>query len=126
MAEAKVSTIVKAEKVGFVPKVKKNLTPPVLKLEEDTPVYVQITAPMYVGKVIKAKAGEKEREPAHILDCVNLETGEVCQVIASSIIQSTLTEGYPNNGYVGLRFSFTKKGKQPGKQYNKFEILELE
>ncbi len=126
MAEAKLSTITKSEKIGFVPKVKKNLTPPVLKLDEDVPRYVQIEAKMYIGKSITAKPGEKDREPAHILDCTNLETGEVCQVIASSIIQSTLTENYPNDSYVGKRFSFTKKARQAGKQYNKFEILELE
>ena len=55
MAEAKLSTITKSEKVGFVPKVKKNLTPPVLKLELDTPVYVQIEAKMYIGRDIASK-----------------------------------------------------------------------
>ncbi len=127
MAEAKIATINKAEKISFVPKVKKNLTPPVLKLEQDVPVYVQIEAKMYIGKDIgKVKEGEKKKDPAHILDCVNLETGEVCQVIAAAIIQSTLTEGYPNDTYVGKRFSFKKLAKSIGKDYNKYEILELE
>lgn len=126
MADPKATTSAPASK-AFVPKVKKNLTPPVLKLELDTPVYVQILAKMYIGKdIAKVKEGEKKREPAHILDCVDLTTGEVCQVIASAIIQSTLTESYPNDSYVEKRFSFTKKGKTPGKDYHKYEILELE
>ncbi len=124
MAEAK-PTLVKTSN-AYVRKVKKNLTPPVLKMEEGVSIDVQIEAKMYIGKTMAPKAGEKAREPAHILDCINLETGEVCQVIASAIIQSTLTENYPNDSYVGKRFSFTKLGKQPGKNYNKFEVLELE
>lgn len=111
---------------GFVPKVKRNLTPPVLKLVEDVPVYVQILAPMYIGKSIAAKPGEKEKEPATIIDCANLETGEVCQIVANTVLRSTLNETFPNDGYVDHRFSICKKSKQPGKQYNKFEILELE
>jgi hypothetical protein len=61
-----------------------------------------------------------------VLNCTNLETGEVCQIIASAIIRSTLEENYPSNAYVGKGFAITKRGRQPGKQYNKFEILELD
>lgn len=108
-------------------KVKKNLTPPVLKLIEGEAAYVKITAAMYIGRDIKSKnPADKQKEPAHILDCVNLVTGEVCQVIAAAIIQSTLTENYPNDTYVGKGFSITKQARQPGKQYNKYEVCELE
>jgi hypothetical protein len=121
---------VKNESTAFVPpKVKKSLTPPVLKLEEDVTHYIKITAPMYVGRVIKddkRKEGDKEREPATIIDCVNLDGGEVCQVIATAVIKSTLSESYPDNTYVGKSFSIKKAGRQPGKQYNKFEINELD
>lgn len=105
---------------------KKLLTRPVLKLAEGATVYVLIERAMYIGKDMKQKDGDKKKEPATILDCVNLETGEQCQVLASAVIKSVLTEEYPNDGYVNKGFAFTKQARQPGKQYNPVHIEEVE
>ena len=105
---------------------KKNLTPPLLKFAESEARYVKITAPMYLGKEMKEKAGEKKREPAMLADVINLETGEEAQIICSAVVVSVLNENYPNNGYVGKGFAITKKGREPGKQYNKFSVEEIE
>lgn len=127
MAKPNVTNINESENTKvFVPRIKKNLTPPVLKLDEDITRYIKIDGPMHLGRDVKAKEGEKQKEPAQIIDCTNMESGEVCQIIASAIIRSTLDENYPGQSYVGKAFAITKRGRQPGKQYNKFEILEIE
>lgn len=107
-------------------KKKKVLTRPVLKLVEDTPIYVKIVGPMHLGKEMKEKAGEKKKDPATLIDVINLDTGEEAQIIASAVIKSVLDESYPNNAYVGLGFSMTKQARQPGKQYNPVHIEEIE
>jgi hypothetical protein len=107
-------------------KTKRLLTIPVLKFTEGQARYVKITAAMHVGKQQKAAEGEKAKEPATLANCVNLEDGAVCQIIVSSVVKSVLTEEYPGDGYVGKCFSITKRGRNPGKQYNQFDIEEIE
>lgn len=107
-------------------KVKKLLTIPVLKFAEDKTRYVRVTSAMHIGKPQKAKEGEKAKEPATLMECVNLEDGTVCQVIVSAVIKSVLTDEYPGDAYVGKCFSITKRGRNPGKQYNQFDINEID
>lgn len=107
-------------------KVKKNLTPPLIKFVEGQPRYVKITSPMFVGKDMKAKEGDKKKEPALLCDVINLETGEVAQIIVSAVVKSVFTESYPNHEYVGKGFEITKQGRAPGKQYSPFTVQELE
>ena len=105
---------------------KKLLTIPVLKFKEGETRYVKITEAMHVGKPQKAKEGEKAKEPAVLANCINLEDGAICQIIVSAVVKSVLTEEYPNDGYVGKCFAITKQGRNPGKQYNQFDIEEVE
>lgn len=105
---------------------KKLLTVPVLKFKEGESRYVKITDAMHIGKPQKAKEGEKAKEPATLANCVNLEDGAICQIIVSAVVKSVLVEEYPNDGYVGKCFSITKQGRNPGKQYNQFDIEEIE
>jgi len=120
-----------ASAAGFVPKRKKLLTRPVLKLEPNKARYIKVEAAMYVGKEIKATRGrptddEKKKEPATIMDVIDLTTGEPSQIVCNTVLKSTLQESYPNDGYVGLCFSVTKLDKESGKDYNKFKIEEIE
>jgi hypothetical protein len=105
---------------------KKLLTIPVLKLVQDQTRYVKITDAMHVGKPQKAKEGEKAKEPATLINCINLEDGAVCQVIVSAVVKSVLTDEYPGDAYVGKCFAITKLGRNPGKQYNQFNVEEIE
>jgi len=107
-------------------KTKKLLTIPVLKFVQDTPRYVRITDPMHVGKPQKAKEGEKPKEPATLANAVNLEDGTICQVIVSAVMKSVWTDEYPDGAYVGKCFKITKRGRNPGKQYNQFDMEEIE
>lgn len=114
----------------FVPKRKKLLTRPVLKMPEGVARYVLIEAPMFIGKVIKEKLKEgtdkKQKEPATILNIVDLTTGEQAQIVCNAVLKSVLSEEYPNDTYVGKCFSIEKQGRQPGKDYNPFHIEEIE
>lgn len=108
---------------------KKVLTRPVLKFVENEAVYVKLVGQMHLGKDIKEKKADdekKNKEPATLIDCINLVTGEEAQIIASAVIKSVLEDNYPNHSYVGLCFEMTKKAKQPGKQYNPVHIEEIE
>ncbi len=108
---------------------KKLLTRPVLKLEQDKPRYIKVEKAMFIGKDIKARNAdpdEKKKEPATIIDAINLETREPVQIVANAVLKSVLNEEYPNDGYVGKCFAITKMGRQPGKQYNPFHIEEIE
>ncbi len=42
------------------------------------------------------------------------------------MLKSVLSEEYPEAGYVGKCFAITKQAKQPGRDYNKFKIEEIE
>lgn len=106
--------------------VKKNLTPPLFKFAEDVTLYLLILSPIYIGKPMKAKEGEKKREPAHLADVVNMETGEAGQIIVSAVVASVFAESYPNDGHVGKGFAITKRGKVPGKEYTKYDVQEVE
>jgi hypothetical protein len=110
----------------FTPKRKKLLTRPVLKLEQDKPVYVKIEIPMFIGKVIKKKDEEDDKEPATIINCIDLTSGEPVQIVANAVLKSVLREEYPEESYVGKCFSVTKQSRQPGKRYNPFHIEEIE
>jgi hypothetical protein len=109
----------------------KNLTLDVLKFVENEPRYVKITGPIHLGKEQKKSRksddeDKKDREPAHLAQCINLEDGAECQIIVSAVVLSVLTDEYPNDGYVGKCFSITKKSRVAGKQYFPYGVEEIE
>ena len=125
-------------------KIKRAITLPLVKPQIDVPVYVKITAPMVVGKVI----GDKDA--AILCNVINLETGEEAQLIIPSVLQGifhddfgaplygTEGKGQPTkvisepaadqekDSYVGLGFQITKHAKASGKQYNPYSVAELD
>jgi hypothetical protein len=107
-------------------KTKKVLTRPVLKFAEGVAHYVKIIAAMYVGKDMPAKEGENKKDPATLMDVVNLEDGEECVIVVNAVVKSVLTESYPSDGYVGKFFAITKQARAAGKQYNAFNVVEIE
>jgi hypothetical protein len=111
-------------------KTKKLLTIPLLKLKEDETRYIKVTGAMYVGKEIKSKRANANptaaREPATLVNAVNLETGEQCQVICSAVVKGVFEDNYPNDAYVGKCFALTKLARAAGKEYNGFKVEEIE
>lgn len=114
----------------FVPEVVRVLTRPTIKLEIGTPVYVLIQSRVVIGKEIKSRRPtdadkEKKREPAHVADVVNLETGELNQLIVSAVVLGVLNDDYPHDAYVGKSFSIKKLDKKAGKDYFPYEVREI-
>ena len=125
-------------------KIKRNITLPLIKPQIDVPVYVKITAPMTIGKVVG------DMDAAMICNVINLETGEEAQIILPSVVQGILhdefgaplygakAKGEPTtmlepahadqkaDAYVGLGFSITKHAKASGKKYNPYSVAELD
>jgi hypothetical protein len=114
----------------FKPVTKKLLTRPVIKWVVDKTRYFKIENAMHIGKDIKPKRNadpdEKKKEPATICNVVDLETGALAQLIVNAVLKSVLTEEYPQDTYVGKCFAVTKQSRQPGKQYDPFNIEEIE
>lgn len=106
---------------------KKLLTRPTLKFSEGVPRYVKFESAMFKGKDTKEKKSDgTPKEPATVANVINLEDGSECQIIISAVVKSVLNEEYPNDAYKDKCFEITKQGKQPGKQYNGFNIVEIE
>jgi hypothetical protein len=110
----------------FTPKIKRNLTLPVHRFVEETPSYFKILTKMALGKKMGGKSEAAKMEPATLVEIVNLETGENEQLICSKVIQSTLSESYPDDTYVGKGFKVVKHAKKQGKNYNNYSIAEIE
>lgn len=68
--------------------------------------------------------GEQKVEPMHIAEVTNLQTGEVGRLVAHSVLESNLTEAYPNGSYVEKCFQIAKT-KAAGKRYFNFNITEI-
>ncbi len=114
-------------KKAFKPEIIKHVTMPTLKLVPDVPAYVKITAPIFEGKRQPPKKGEEPKKPPMIFNIVNLETGEVCQMVAGKVVESEITGNYPKDAYVGKCFMIVK-GKKKGsgdRGYFTYEIAEI-
>ena len=113
--------------MAFVAKRKKLLTRPVLKLVIDEPRFVKMTSKMFIGKELKKqKEDAKKKEPATLIEVIDLETGEEAQIIANAVLKSVLDEFYPQDAYVGKSFQLTKHSKQEGKDYFPVAVEEIE
>lgn len=116
-----VAGAVGAVKAAFAFKRTKVITVPLLKPAIDVPVYIRADAPIYVGKKIDDKM-----EAAHLLNCTNLESGEMNQLIIPAVLLSLFSETYENDSYVGKCFEVTKHPKPSGKGYHPFSLNEIE
>ena len=115
-------------KKAFKPVVIKHVTMPTLKLVPDVPAYVKITAKIFEGKTQPAKEGEQVKKPPMIFNIINLETGEVCQLVAGTVVQREIQDNYPKDSYVNKCFMIIK-GKKKGsgdRGYFTYEIAEIE
>lgn len=107
----------------------RNLTLDVLKFVENETRHVKITGEIHLGKQEKKGKdddGKPAREPAHLAHCIDLETGNECQIIVAAVVLSVLSDEYPGNSYVGKCFAITKKDRVKGKQYFPYSVEEIE
>lgn len=112
---------------GVAFKVAKKVTLPLLKQEAGEDVMIQITSEIYVGKELKAAAGNTVKEkPADLIRCIDLNSGIEHEYIVNAIVKAELEENYPDAGYKDKYFAIRKMPKPEGKRYNAFQIMELE
>lgn len=112
----------------FKPVIIKHVTLPTLKTVPDVPVYIKILEKIFKGKSQPAKEGQPAKQPPMIFNAINLETGEVCQLIVNKVIEREILDNYPEHKYVGKCFMIVK-GKKKGsgdRSYFSFEIAEIE
>lgn len=90
---------------------------PQLKLMAGVEVHVKIVGPMHLGKQLK-----DDKEPATLVDIVNLDTGEEMQIILPKIVREVLAEQYPSDKYIGKCFALELM-RVPEKRYNLVKTL---
>lgn len=100
------------------------VTIPLLKKQDDKPIYVIFEGPIYKGKEMQAAEGKKQMEPAHLARIINMETGEQMEIICNEVMKGSLNDTYPDNGYVGKAFMITQM-KVEGKRYKNYSIKEI-
>lgn len=112
---------------------KRVVTVPTLKFVVDKPLYVKITEKLHEGKQrtgrngnVKLDSDGNPRKPPTLLGVIDLETGEPAQLIAATIIKTELAEGYPNDTYLGKCFEITKQKRKEGREYDPYQIIEIE
>lgn len=118
----------------FVPKVIRQVTLPLFKLKPGSEIFVKILDKAYKAAALKGaapKAGDPVKEPPMLINVLNLETGELGQIIPGASLLDTLNDTYPNDTYVRKGF-WIKVGEQKasagggGKRYNTYTVSEIE
>jgi hypothetical protein len=115
-----------ASSAGRKFKVTRNVTLAVLSCKIEEPVYVKITTEMRIGREMKAGVGEAKKAPATLCTVVDLESGEVRELIVAAVVKSVFEENYPDGAYVGKSFCLVKHAKKEGKNYFNFSVDEID
>jgi len=116
----------------FQPKVIKQVSVNLLKLRPGVQLWALLTAAMHVSKPLKNQSEEdKKKEPPTLLPIINLETGEVQNIIVGSVLKDLLNDEYPANSYVGRAFGISVKEQKDakaggGRRYNNYDVVEIE
>ena len=97
----------------------KAVTRPVMKFGV-SPEFIRVESPIYKGPVME-KA--KFKTPPHLMEVINLRTGEPALVVCAMVFMSELEKAYPNNGYVGHDFQVRKI--KTDKDYALWSIIEI-
>jgi hypothetical protein len=112
---------------------KKSITLSTLKFEVDKPLYVLLAGKLHEGKqrisrsgVVKLDSSGNPRKPPTLVEVIDMTTGEVAQIIAATIINTEISENYPNESYIGLGFSIMKQKRKEGREYDPYEIAEVD
>lgn len=111
---------------GFVPKVKRLVTLPVLSLKSGDIAFVKFLSKIEQSKVKQKDKDGKEQDPAHIAQVTMLDTGENRTLICNAVLRSIMLEEYPNDSYIEKGFQIKVADPKAGKRYKGFEVAELE
>ena len=117
-------------KSGEKYKVKRQITVPLCKLNPGEPVPVVFAGEKVREVQIDSKPGPdgKMKAPAKVLRCTRVDTGEVVDLIASTVLLSQLDREYGDHeaGIRGKALLIESTGKRQGKNYNDIKLAEIE
>ena len=117
-------------------KIKRRLTIPLLKLDVDSDdaiaqgrmsqtIFGRVVEGVHEGRAVH---NAKYPTPARLMTIEAID-GTQCKILVNAIMQRELENpetGYSDNSYVGAWFRITKFRRAAGKNYNTFEIIEIE
>lgn len=110
-------------KPAFKYEVVSDVTLPVLKQEDNVPMFIKLDSPVYKGEAMNDKDG-KALEPADLSKATNLETGEIGVVVMNTVLKSAIEKAYPDNTFVGKCFRL-ERAPVPNKRYKAYKIQEI-
>ena len=118
---ANTSDLVEVTSEGIPPayEVVRAVTRTVMKLGA-TPEFIRIEGPIYLGEPME-KA--KIKAVPHLLNVINLRTGEAALIVCATVFRNELEAEYPDNGYVGKDFKIRKI--KTDKDYSLWSIIEI-
>lgn len=124
MTKDKTQTNVKTSESGFKFTKVRAVTLQLFKWKNGVERYFQLTSKIYQGTVAAKDDG---KEAAHLINCIDLETGEEGCFIVGAVMKSTFEEheAYQDGQYVGKCFALTQN-RDPSKTYNTYQIIEIE
>ena len=124
MTKDKTVTNEKISEGGFKFTKVRAVTLQLFKWKNGTERYFKLTSTIYQGSV---PAKDDGKEPAHLVNCIDLETGEEGCFIVGAVMKSTFEEheAYQNLQYVDKCFAITQN-RDPSKTYNTYQIIEIE
>lgn len=103
----------------------KAVTLPTRKMNVDEPAYLTINSiKITKSQNIDKTTGEKLDLP--VAQCIDLESGELCEVVLGAALISTLVETYTLEGVNGKSFEITKINKKAGKEYYSYTVFEID
>jgi hypothetical protein len=97
----------------------------------EQPAFIKALAPMKVSD--RAQRGEnsgKSYGPPTVLPAYDFVQGKEVEIVLGKVLASTLSESFPNDGYVGQCFQIVKHA--PGKnragvdvKYSKYTVIQI-
>lgn len=110
---------------NFSYRVMARVTVPTISMKESKEYFFRFEAPI-IGKPDR----EHPDRPIHIARVIDLETGELGEIVLGKVLHETMLEKYPDAGYVGKSFRIMKTGsgkKGAGaSEYNLFYVDEID
>lgn len=99
----------------------KNVTLPLIKLENKREYFLRFDGAMHQGKTVDDK-----KEPPIMAEVTDMETGEQGLIILGQVLRENLKAAYPEDSYVGKIFSIEKSAPEGARKYSLWNIAEVE
>jgi hypothetical protein len=107
-------------------KQKRAVIVPTLNLKVGEPRVLLFVDEMRVSTYVDPDPKKAKEKPATVAMVGDVQTGEQFLLLVPSVLESSLKETYPDNGYKGLTFYVEKLPKRPSKRYFDFKCVEVE